>query len=148
MGNWSYSGDPNASTLDKVRFLIGDTDADAPQLSDAEVNAMLADNASQPYAASIALVERLIAKYARKVDKSMGDISISYSQMTQHYKDLLRQLRMRASIELAPPKLTAMLTDEKKTNEDDSSLVKPSFKIGMTDFKEPSSSPVNNAAEE
>ncbi len=146
--SFNYSGDPSASTLDNVRFLIGDTDIDDPQFQDTEINAILAENASEPYSTAIVLVERLLAKYSRKVDKSMGDLSISYSQMVENYRKLLPQLRMRASIELCAPKLTAMVQDEKKSNEDDASLSKPSFKFGMTDFKSPNNGPVNNSLEE
>ncbi len=148
MANWSYSGDPSASLLDKVRFFIGDTDHDAQQCSDAEINSVLADHGNEPYATAIVMVEGLIAKYSRKVDKTIGDLHISYSQMAGNYKTLLSQLKSRASIELAGPCLTAMVQDDKKTNENDSSLAKPSFKLGMTDYKDPSSGPINTTGDD
>ena len=35
--SFSYSGDPSASLLDAARFLIGDTNPDAPIMQDEEI---------------------------------------------------------------------------------------------------------------
>jgi hypothetical protein len=75
---WTYSGDPGASTLDEVRFLIQDTDTDDQLLSDEEIN-YLADGYGDPYSAAVAAVVSLIGKAARSQEESkrVGDLSLS-----------------------------------------------------------------------
>ena len=131
---WSYSGNPATSTLDKVRFLIGDTDIDDRQLSDLEINAILADNASEPYATAITCVEGLISKYSRRVTKSVGDLSISYSEILSNYRELLAGLRRRATIQLCKPYAGGISIADKQTDEADSDRVQPSFYKGMHDM--------------
>lgn len=134
---WSYSGDPSASDLDKVRFLIGDTDDDDQQLTNEEISAMLDDNSDNAYTTAIACVEGLIAKYARKVDKSMGDLSISYGKLADNYRKMLTDLRRRATLQLCTPWAGGISISDKETNENDSDVVQPHFKVGMHDLEDP-----------
>lgn len=131
---YTYSGDPAASNLDKVRFLIGDTDVTSdPQLTDAEINAMLTDNAGNAYSAAIACVEALISKYSRKVTKSVGDLSISYSDIVGNYRELLAGLRRRATVQICTPYAGGISISDKQTDEADSDRTQPSFYRGMHD---------------
>ena len=41
---WSYSGDPAASDLDAVRYIIGDTSEDMSLLTDEEIKYELSNN--------------------------------------------------------------------------------------------------------
>jgi hypothetical protein len=75
---WSYSGNPGASNLDEVRFLIGDTDTSSQLLSNEEITYLL--NAYlNSYAAAVACVVSLIAQASRSVEESkkVGDLSLS-----------------------------------------------------------------------
>lgn len=80
---WSYSGNPGASNLDEVRFLIQDTDTDDQLLSDAEINYLLTqwtfDSVVDAYSTAIAAVGILIAKASRAVEESkkVGDLSLN-----------------------------------------------------------------------
>lgn len=133
---WSYSGNPSSSSKDKVRFLIGDTDITDPQLSDEEVNAILADFPNV-YSAAIQLVRGLIAKYARKVDKSVGDLSISYSKIGDSYRALLASLQSQAAVAgaVAPPYAGGISVSDKNAQDSDTDRVPPTFAIGMHDRK-------------
>ena len=131
---WSYSGNPATSILDKVQFLIGDTDSDDRQLSDLEINSVLADNADEPYATSIACIEGLISKFSRRVTKSVGDLSISYSEILKNYRDLLSGLKTKASIKLCKPYAGGISISDKQIDEGDSDRVQPSFYKGMHDM--------------
>ena len=126
----SYSGNPSASDLDYVRFLIGDTDTTSEQLSDDEINALVTMYGSAINAASYA-ADSLYAKYARKVNKKIGDLSIDYSDLAKHYKDLATTLRRQASIRLAAPYAGGISKTTKEANEVDTDLVKPSFTKDM-----------------
>jgi len=132
--SWSYSGNPAASTLDKVRWLIGDTDTSDQQLSDEEINAALVVSGDDPYTAAISCVEALIAKYSRKVTKSMGDLSINYGDIVANYRSLLGDIRRRATLQLCTPYAGGISISDKQTDEADSDRVQPSFYKGMHDM--------------
>ena len=95
---WNYSGDPSASDLDWVRFRIGDTLPDDPQLTDAEINALLTQYGGTLSAAYEA-AKRLAALYSRRVDTSVGDSrSESLSQRQAAYKALADELEREVAI--------------------------------------------------
>jgi hypothetical protein len=81
-----FTYDPQLlSSLDQVRFLIGDTDVHDPQLDDDEVLYLLTENNGAVRAAATAAIDALIAKYARQVDKWVGDLKILASQRYEQY---------------------------------------------------------------
>jgi hypothetical protein len=75
---WTYSGNPGASTLDEIRFLIGDTDSTDQLLSNEEINYLFGVY-QDAYAAAVASVVALISKASRTVEESkkVGDLSLS-----------------------------------------------------------------------
>ena len=87
------SYDPNlASTRDKVRFLLGDTQ-EPWALSNPEIDAILNQHSDSVYTAAISLCRRLIAKYSRLASSaSVGPFSISYGELRDSYKGLLATL--------------------------------------------------------
>lgn len=66
---WTYSGNPGASTLDEVRFLIQDTDTDDQLLSNEEINYLITAY-GDAYGAAVAAVVALIAVASRAVEES------------------------------------------------------------------------------
>jgi uncharacterized SAM-binding protein YcdF (DUF218 family) len=75
---WTYSGNPGASPLDEVRFLIQDTDSTSQLLSNEELNYLLASY-EDPYSAAVAAVVSLIGKASRSEEESkkVGDLSLT-----------------------------------------------------------------------
>jgi hypothetical protein len=75
---WTYSGNPGASLLDEVRFLIQDTDVDDQLLSNEELNYLLTSYVD-PYSAAVAAVVSLIGKASRSEEESkkVGDLSLT-----------------------------------------------------------------------
>jgi hypothetical protein len=75
---WSYSGNPGASDLDEVRFLIQDTDTNEQLLSNEEINYLIAAYVD-PYLAAIGAVGILIAQASREVEesKTVADLSLT-----------------------------------------------------------------------
>ena len=132
--SWSYSGNPASSTRDKVRWLIGDTDTSDQQLSNEEIDAALVASGNDPYTAAISCVEALIAKYSRKVTKSMGDLSINYGDIVANYRSLLGDIRRRATLQLCTPYAGGISIADKEIDEADSDRVQPSFYKGMHDM--------------
>lgn len=90
---WTYSGDPSVSNKDHVRFLIGDTDSGDPQLHDAEISHLLAVSSDNVYEAAIDAAQSLMAKYARKVNRAVGDLQVEAQAMVVHYSALVERLR-------------------------------------------------------
>lgn len=120
---WTYDG-----TLDtngeKVRLLIGDTDTNDQQLTDAEISYFLTEAGSNIRLAAILSVEALIAKYARQVDTSIGDLRVGASKKVANYEALLTRLRMRQLTE-ATPWAGGQTIADKQTYEEDTDLVTP-----------------------
>jgi hypothetical protein len=98
---WSY-GSSLATDKDTVRFHIGDTDPDDPQLHDEEITALLTSEGGVMRAA-IRAAEAIAARYARRTDfRVSGELHQSASQMYQHYLDLAVRLRRRQSLNAIP----------------------------------------------
>lgn len=130
-----YSGDPSASAADMVRFLLGDTDTANVLLTDSEITALLTIHSDEPYAAAIAAAKSLAARYARRVDKRVGDLSISWSQVSKNFRDLAVQLsnqHLSISDALAPYAGGISVSD-KAANAADTDVVQPYFRVGMHD---------------
>lgn len=81
---WTYSGNPADSTLDKIRFYIGDTDTNYQLLSDEEINFII-DEHTNTYKILSILCYTLATKYARAVDKEIGGASAALSQKSKMY---------------------------------------------------------------
>ena len=134
IGSWAYSGDPNASDRDQIRWLIGDVEIDDPLVSDAEITAALATEGTTD-AAAAACCEFLAAFFRRDVDKSVsnpggGSTSMSYSKRADQYTALAQTLRQGAAL-LVAPYCAALSVSEKNAVADDDDRVAPSFRRGL-----------------
>lgn len=124
--DFTYSGDPSTSDLDKVRFLIMDVDAADPQLRDNEINYLITAKGSVT-AAAIAACERLIFKYSRHPDVTFGPSSVSGSQRVQMYKEALATLRRDVGLAVMPF-AGGIGKASKDVYEGDSDRVAPTFR--------------------
>lgn len=135
---FTYTGDPSASELEEVRFLVGDTDAANDLLSDEEILFLLAEVGSVDYAA-VRAATSIAAKFARFVNVRTGQVSKNLSDQMQHYLDLAKRLQQRAeegglSGESAgAPIFTALTRTDKREDRTDEDLVQPQFRIGQDD---------------
>jgi hypothetical protein len=130
----SYFGNPGSSHLDAVRFYIGDTDPDNEILSDDEITALLTETGDQPFLAAALAAEAIAARYARRVDKSVGDLHISNSQLSKQYRDLASQLRSRATLSgAAAPYAGGISIADKQTVEANTDRVQPIFRRNLHD---------------
>jgi hypothetical protein len=90
---FTYSGNPNNSDLDQVRFELQDTDETDALFSDNELN-FLIDKYKQLDRVIYEACKILIAKYSRFVDESQGKVSIRASQLVENYRNLLREYEL------------------------------------------------------
>ena len=135
---WTYSGDPSDSDRDWVRFRVGDTDSTDPQLTDGEIDSLVSDEGSKE-AAALAAVRAILAKYARLVDKSVGDLHLSYSQRQASYQALAERLERLYALRTAIPFAGGISISGKETLEDDTDRVAPFAKRGQ--FSQPGTDP-------
>jgi hypothetical protein len=130
--SWSYSGDPSASNLDEVRFLIGDTDSADALVQDEEINYAIATEANNRMAA-VRIARALSSKLSRKVDKDVGDLKIKYSQMAKQFSDLAVFLEKEAVSFGAIPYAGGIGESDKESVEDNTDRVSPSIKRAIHD---------------
>lgn len=127
---WSYSGDPGASPLDELRFILGDTDTTDQQLSDEEVLFLLREHGGSVATAAVAACRRLIAKYTRCIDQKTGDIDLKFSSRLAQYNDLFSHLR--AGI-VPTPYAGGISVSDIETVREDTDRQGPIFALGMLD---------------
>lgn len=132
---WTYSGNPNGSDRDAVRFLIGDTDNDDPLLQDEEIAYILTLETNVNMAAAKAC-RAIAATFARKATrKNVGDLSIDYSMRQQNYLDLAKKLESDAAIVLARPYCGGISQSDKDNRNADTDRVTPAFTKNQMDNK-------------
>jgi hypothetical protein len=131
---FTYSGDPERSSRDKVRFYLQDTDPTDPLLSDQEIEHLLTKWmpvwGSEVYIAAVG-AEIIAGRFAREVSTSADGVSIGVQELQQKYNDLALSLRdMYKNENIAGgPDAGGMLWDEQF----DPSLSPLSFWKGMHD---------------
>lgn len=95
---WTYGAMPSTDPTDEVHFLVGDTDPDDPLIQDEEIEMLLSlypKPAGKPaYLAAAAGCDAIASKFGRKMQRSVGPISLSAQQQYEHYVELAQQLRV------------------------------------------------------
>jgi hypothetical protein len=89
---WSYSGDPNSSPKDAVRFYVQDIIRQDPQVNDEEIDFLLTAESANVLRTAARTAEVIAAKYARQVDKSVGGLSLSAGRRQEKYEKLASTL--------------------------------------------------------
>lgn len=93
--DWSYSGDPESSDLDQVRFWLQDTDPNVRLLTDTEVtfhvNTWKTRYDSLVYAAAKA-AESVATKFAGVLSVSADGVSVDVGGLAERYAAVARRL--------------------------------------------------------
>lgn len=128
-----YGGAPASNNTDALKFLVGDqsTSSATELLSTAECNWLLTTYGS-PRAAAPHAARAIAADFADKVDKSVGDFRLAANEKFEHYTTLAKSLERQASFS-ATPYAGGISISDKRSYEDDTDRVPPSFTIGMHD---------------
>jgi len=135
---WTYSGNPGASVLDEVRFLIQDTDNTDQLLSNEELNYLIDAYEDSAYSAAVSAVVSLIGQAARATEESkkVGDLSLTRKAglRLQQWEGLLRylqaeQFRRFPAAPIVNP--NSIIPTVEKVDEDASS----DYPLGWTDNK-------------
>lgn len=132
----SFTYDPTLDTpLDQVRFRIGDTEPLDPQLQDEEINAILVLTNNAVPAACLVALDSLIARYARHVDKWVGDLKILAHQRYDQYSALRDKIAVGGGAPAIAgiPTAGGVYIADKVAARANTSLVQGAFRIGLHD---------------
>lgn len=129
---FTYSSTDLSTALAKVRLRIGDTDANRPELTDEEVQVYLDRHSDDDLLAAIDCIKLILARYARKPDRSAGGLSGSRSQITQHYRDLLKDLEADIA-DTTTPFLGGVIASRNREEEGNALLELGDFDVGIHD---------------
>jgi len=136
---FTYTNAPATDTTDAVRFLIGDT-VSPGDLSDEEIAFLLTTYSDNVGRAAMAAVSALIAKFAKDVDKQVGDLRIFSSQKVRAYERARQYLESILNV-YAPLEIYAggLSYDEQESDDLDTDLPQSFFRRRMHDMPETSS---------
>lgn len=126
---WTYSGNPASSEKDALRFTIGDTDPDDPELQDEELNYILNDVGPENIVkAGISALRKILAKYKNLQDEKVGDVDVKWSQRFRRTKDTLDDLiREHAKMNLGSAYAGGISIADKQNQEGNTDRVSPAF---------------------
>ena len=129
---WSYSFDPSESDKDTVRFLIGDTCFEKQQLTDEEIEWILTEEANT-YLAAARACRSISAMFARRADRTVGDLSIKYTTIRDQYDTLAKDLESRGATRGAAIYVGGISKADKEAVEENDDRVEPAFSRDMHD---------------
>lgn len=136
---WTYTGDPNDSARDAIRFLVGDTDSTDQLISDEEiawVNSEVSGSAiatTHLYRAAARTAHGIAAKFTRLADQQIGDLRVTMSQKATAARALALSLdEVAATDSSVPVPYAGGISDADKTRqEQDTDRVEPFFETNQ-----------------
>ncbi len=87
--SWNYSGDPANSPLDECRFLIGDTNEDAPIMQDEEILYIISQSGDNVNKLRYELFNHAATIFARDIKRSLGPQSEDPTSRLNFFKEQL-----------------------------------------------------------
>jgi len=135
---WSFSGDPANSNLDNVRVKVGDIDTTDQLVTDEIINFAISDEPTLNKAAAY-VFRHLSAKFARKADKNVGDLKITFSQLAKQYLEQAKAYDTKDDSEIESyypgvvPYSGGISIADKDSTEGDTDRTSPYFYKGMHD---------------
>ena len=144
---WTYSGNPDDSTKDAVRFLTGDTDASDELVSDEEIRwTEKQAGDGEIYAAAWRVMLSIAAKFSRLADQTVGELKVSLSQKAKGAMGQANELKALLAREDNVPVPTAggLSRSGKHAMREDDDRVRPWFTTGrFADTSDPGAGPAN-----
>lgn len=127
MATYTYTGDPSASTVEEIRYKIGDTGADGDWfLSDEEINYTYSKNPGV-LSASMACVNAILAKVARYREEVTGDVVVKWQHVYANYTKLKGELYRESCLESTGIFAGGITVSGKAEVDNDTDRVDPMF---------------------
>lgn len=131
---WTYSGDPDSSALDAIRFLCGDTDTNDQLLANEEIS-WINKEATGSTTATTALYEAsyrasvaIASKFSRLASQAVGDLKVDLHQKAENTRAQAKLLKEQAAREgSVPTPYAGGITYSDKTIDQDNSNIVPEF---------------------
>ena len=128
---FTWTGNPAASTIEKIRFEINDKDSTNPKFQDAEIEYAY-DEEHSIFGAAARLCEQLATRYSDAADRTMGPLRVNMTSRASAYMAKAEMLRKRMG-KYAEPYVGGISEAKKAVFEEDSDLIQPTFTKGMHD---------------
>jgi hypothetical protein len=127
----SYSGNPDRSDTDEVRFLIGDTDNSDLLLREEEVEYLLAQNGS-PLKAAIVAADTIANRFSQDSSSyRIGSVEVRRGQRAEQFRrraDELRSMLLEQGVTLY---VGGISVADKAAVVGGADRVSPAFKVGL-----------------
>jgi len=132
MSDWTYSGDPENSGLDYVRFLIGDTIESDQKLLDAEIQFVIF-NSTSVEAAAATCARAIAGKFSSRVDERFESIENRFSQAASAYYQLAKRLDQQAKKKngMGTPIAGGIRVSDMDVADNDTDRVQPEVRRGQ-----------------
>ncbi len=132
---FTWTGDPNNSIVEQIRFEISDIDASAPLFTDEEIEFAYEIENDNIYGASARLFEILSRRYAKDTDRKLGPLSVSSSQKSMRYLQLARDLRKKSISLVGVPYVGGVYKSEDAIMKANTNIKSKIFDIDLMDNK-------------
>ena len=93
--SWSYSGDPTASAIDRYRFLVGDTDPDAPIMQDEEIQFLADEAGNNENKILYMLFSQAATIFARDIKRSLGPQMEDPTKRLEYFAKMAEEYKAR-----------------------------------------------------
>lgn len=125
VNEFTYTFNPSGDTRDAVRFLLGDTQKDAPLLDDQEIAYALTANGNNARLAAAQCAEAVAALLSRT--SGMQADGVRFASSADYYLKLAQKLRLQAAAAGGAPYAGGIGVSDKELQEEDTDRVSPSF---------------------
>lgn len=95
--SWSYSGDPQASELDRCRFLIGDTNESTPIMQDEEIQYLIKEASGNENKLRYELFRHASTIFARDIKRSLGPQSEDPTDRLKFFREQMNIYKAKLS---------------------------------------------------
>lgn len=129
---FTYGRNPGRSLRDAVRFFTGDVDRESAFLDDDEIDFALTDTPNPRMAAAV-LLDELAARFSRKGDVTVGQVSKSFGDVADKLRQRARDLREEASRRTALPFFGGLTISGKNNLDERTDDVQPHFRMKQFD---------------
>lgn len=85
--SWTYTGDPTASKTDECRFLIGDTNKNAPIMQDEEIQFLIDTANGNDSRLKYLLFSQAATYFSRDIKRSLGPQSEDPTSRLNYFKE-------------------------------------------------------------
>lgn len=96
--SWSYSRNPATSELDKIRFLVGDTNPNEPILQDEELQFLIDEYGSNTNMLYYQVFNHVATVFARDIKRSLGPQSEDPTERLKFFRDQTNLYKKKLNI--------------------------------------------------